>query len=175
MKRKTITKAVLTLVVATSLFTVNKALFSSIGSKSKAKVEAKMRASKESKELENHEELLVNSPKIKDNRDYRNFEVSYYCACSKCCDVETGVTASGAKAVEGVTVALPKDVPFGSKVYIENVGEFTCQDRGGYIKNTYGDNGIELTRVDVFVSDHDRALELGRHVEKGYIEIKEES
>lgn len=93
-------------------------------------------------------------------------EVSYYCACEKCCDVETGITASGAKVQSGVTVAMPSSVPFGTKVYIEELDHvFTVQDRGGYIKQL-DDNTM---RVDVYVDSHELALELGRHMSKGIL------
>lgn len=93
-------------------------------------------------------------------------EVSYYCACAKCCDVETGITASGARVQSGVTVAMPSSVPFGTKVYIEELDHvFTVQDRGGYIKQL-DDNTM---RVDVYVDSHELALELGRHMSRGIL------
>lgn len=93
-------------------------------------------------------------------------EVSYYCACEKCCDVETGITASGDRVQSGITVAMPSCVPFGTKVYIEELDHvFTVQDRGGYIKQL-DDNTM---RVDVYVDSHELALELGRHMSKGIL------
>ena len=45
-----------------------------------------------------------------------------------------GVTASGEKVKEGYTVACPKSMPFGTKLYIPYFNKvFTCTDRGGLI------------------------------------------
>lgn len=93
-------------------------------------------------------------------------EVSYYCACELCCDIETGITASGTTVQEGRTIAMPSNVPFGTKVYIEELDHtFIVEDRGGYIKQL-DDNTM---RVDVYVDSHELALELGRHMSRGII------
>ena len=49
--------------------------------------------------------------------------------CSHCCGKSNGITASGAVAEIGVTCAM-KDVPFGTRIYIEGLGYYTVQDRG---------------------------------------------
>lgn len=93
-------------------------------------------------------------------------EVSYYCPCEICSEEWGTMTADGGTAVEGVTIAMPPEVPFGTEVYIEALGStFIVQDRGGYIK-TLEDNTM---RVDVYVNSHSRALELGRHMSVGRI------
>ena len=76
-----------------------------------------------------------------------------YCACKKCCGKTDGITASGVKAVQGVTVAMNKSIPFGTRVYIEGVGERVVQDRGGAIKGN---------KVDIFFNNHSDALKFGR-------------
>ena len=38
------------------------------------------------------------------------FKLTYYCACEICCDVETGITATGTPVVEGRTIAVDPDV-----------------------------------------------------------------
>lgn len=78
------------------------------------------------------------------------FKLTGYCACKKCCgkspsNPNYGITAMGSKATEGITVAMDKRFPFGTKVYIEGLGVRTVEDRGGAIKGN---------RVDVFVSTH---------------------
>ena len=63
------------------------------------------------------------------------FEITYYDACKQCCGKTNGITASGAKVQDGVTVAADTSVlPMGSKIYIEGMGWRTVQDRGGAIK-----------------------------------------
>ena len=81
-----------------------------------------------------------------------NFKLTYYCSCEICCDVETGITATGTPVVEGQTIAVdPSVIPYGTKVII-NGHVFTAEDCGGAIKGN---------RIDVYVSDHDRANALG--------------
>lgn len=113
--------------------------------------------------------MIIEEEVIEDSKEYWTFEVSYYCSCSYCCGVETGITASGDYVQEGVTIATPSDIPFYSTVYIEGLGVYIVQDRGGYIEYTYDDYGNLVMRVDVYVSDHNRAYELGRHYSNGYI------
>lgn len=96
------------------------------------------------------------------------FEVSYYCSCWNCTQNGDGQTASGEYAVEGVTIALPTDIPFGTKAYIEGVGEFINQDTGGFIQ--YTDEGY--MRVDVYLEDHYECYERGRHYANGYLEFQ---
>lgn len=93
-------------------------------------------------------------------------EVSYYCPCDICSEEWGTMTANGGRAVEGRTIAMPKEVPFGTEVYIEALDStYIVEDRGGYIK-TLDNNTM---RVDIYVTSHSRALELGRHMSVGRI------
>lgn len=79
------------------------------------------------------------------------FKLTAYCSCSICCGQWSqyqGMTASGAQAQEGVTVAMG-GVPFGTKLMI-NGHVYTVQDRG----TAYG-------HVDIYFSSHARALAFG--------------
>ena len=84
-----------------------------------------------------------------------------YCPCEICCGIwalnrPDGIvyTASGAIAEEGVTIAADWDVyPPGTVLYIEGMGEYTVQDRGGAI------NG---QKIDIFCDNHKDALQFGR-------------
>lgn len=79
------------------------------------------------------------------------FKLTAYCSCSICCGKwaeYAGTTASGAKAEQGVTVAMG-GVPFGTKLSI-NGHVYTVQDRG----TAYG-------HVDVYFSNHSDALAFG--------------
>lgn len=78
-----------------------------------------------------------------------NYLITYYCACAKCCDVETGITASGAHVQEGVTCAADPSIPFGTKLKIGD-HVYTVQDRGGAIKGNH---------VDIYIDGHQRALQ----------------
>lgn len=83
------------------------------------------------------------------------FEITYYCPCTKCCGKTDGITASGTLAIEGQTVAADWDLlPPGTRIYIEGIGFRTVEDKGGAI------NGNKL---DVYMDSHAAALEAGRH------------
>ena len=77
------------------------------------------------------------------------FTIYAYCPCAKCCGKQTGITASGTKATEGRTVAA--DLPFGTVVEIEGIGERIVEDRG-----------VEGKVIDLFMDGHDEALKFGR-------------
>ena len=75
------------------------------------------------------------------------YKITYYCACKQCCGKDNGITASGAKVQEGVTVAADTSkLPFDTKIYIKGIGWRTVQDRGGSIKGN---------RLDIYISSHD--------------------
>lgn len=80
------------------------------------------------------------------------FKLTYYCACEICCDVENGIAAKGTPVVEGRTIAVDPDViPHGTQVII-NGHVFTAEDCGG---------AIDGNHIDIYVNDHQTALELG--------------
>ena len=83
--------------------------------------------------------------------------ITAYCPCVKCCGKSNGITASGAKAIEGVTIAMNKSIPFGAKIYIDGVGERIVQDRGGAIKGN---------RIDLYFDSHQEALNFGRQTKE---------
>ncbi|RCX22922.1 3D (Asp-Asp-Asp) domain-containing protein [Fontibacillus phaseoli] len=64
-----------------------------------------------------------------------------------------GITASGARVEDGITAACPRELPFGTRVEIEGVGERTCYDRGGKIKGK---------RIDVYIPEISDALKFGK-------------
>lgn len=87
-----------------------------------------------------------------------SYVVTAYCACAKCCGKTDGITASGARATEGVTVAADtKVLPFGTRIYIEGVGERVVQDRGGAIRGN---------RIDLYFDNHQSALNFGRQTKQ---------
>ena len=79
------------------------------------------------------------------------FKLTAYCGCSTCCGQWSSAnptTASGAPAVQGVTVAMG-GVDFGTKLLI-NGTVYTVQDRG----TAYG-------HVDIYFNNHSDALRFG--------------
>lgn len=88
------------------------------------------------------------------------FDLTYYCACEICCDVETGITATGTPVVEGRTIAVdPSVIPYGTQVII-NGHVFTAEDCGGAVRGNH---------IDIYVKDHQTALELGRGQAEVYL------
>ena len=68
--------------------------------------------------------------------------------CSHCVGKQTpnAVTASGAIAETGRTVAMHKSIPFGTEIYIEGLGYYVVEDRG-----------VSEGVVDVAVESHSAA------------------
>lgn len=85
------------------------------------------------------------------------YVITAYCPCVQCCGKSDGITASGEKAIEGITVAMDKSMPFGTKIYIDGVGERIVQDRGGEIKGN---------RIDLYFDSHQEALNFGRQTKE---------
>ena len=85
------------------------------------------------------------------------YVITAYCPCVQCCGKSDGITASGEKAIEGITVAMDKSIPFGTKIYIDGVGERIVQDRGGAIKGN---------KIDLYFDSHQEALNFGRQTKE---------
>lgn len=98
---------------------------------------------------------------------FGEFTITAYCGGPCCCGIwadEDCTTASGAKAVEGVTIAADTSIlPFGTTVRIGGQ-EYTVQDTGGAIKGN---------RIDIYFEDHEDALSFG--VQKMNLEKKIEN
>ena len=98
--------------------------------------------------------LEVNLPLPTETPPQREYLGEYtiyaYCPCVKCCSKTNGITASGTKATQGRTVAA--NLPFGTKIYIDGIGERIVEDRGG---------GLKGNAIDLFVTDHNSALQFG--------------
>ena len=64
-----------------------------------------------------------------------------------------GITADGAIATQGVTIAVdPSVIPLGTKVFIPGIGERIAQDTGGLIRGN---------RIDVFYRQEQTAIAFG--------------
>lgn len=105
------------------------------------------------------EEKTEPQPKPKEDPvESTTMEVTQYTAGVESTDKSPGdsgygITASGAQVQEGVTIACPSSIPFGTEIDIEGIGTRVCQDRGGLI--TEG-------KLDIYVDDLDQALDFGR-------------
>lgn len=85
-----------------------------------------------------------------------NFQITHYCNCSICCGkyAGKGITATGAKLEEGVTIAVdPSVISYGTQVVI-NGNTYTAQDCGG---------GVQGNHIDIYVSTHEKAKENGSY------------
>jgi len=83
--------------------------------------------------------------------------ITYYDACVLCCGNADGITASGAKAVPYETCAVdPMVIPLGSVVLVDFgdgiLRRYRAEDTGG---------AVEGNHIDVCVSSHEEALDLG--------------
>lgn len=82
-----------------------------------------------------------------------SFRLTFYCSCEICSGQWGTSTALGTETIEGYTVAVDRDViPLGTVLYIEGYGDFLAEDVGGAINGNH---------IDIYVEDHQRALELG--------------
>ena len=89
--------------------------------------------------------------------------ISFYCPNSCCNGSNSGITALGTPIVPWHTVAVdPNVIPLGSKLRIEGFDgiTFVACDTGSAIKNN---------KVDVAVSSHSEAMNLGRQYRNVYL------
>lgn len=68
-----------------------------------------------------------------------------------------GITASGKRVSEGMVAVDTRYIPFGTKMYIEGLGVFVAEDTGGDIRGN---------RIDIYMSDLNRAKQFGRQNRK---------
>ena len=82
------------------------------------------------------------------------FHCTAYCTEKRAhiCGNGTGITASGEPVKAGVSVAISSkmlpDLPYGSVIYIQDVGVRVVEDTGG---------GVSKNQIDVAVDTHDHA------------------
>lgn len=75
-----------------------------------------------------------------------DFYITGYDLCYSCCGKTDGITASGVYATVGRTIAASSEFAFGTRLYIEGIGERVVEDRGGAIGGG---------RIDVLCNNHD--------------------
>ena len=94
-------------------------------------------------------------------------KITHYCKCKICCgkSSEDGIATNNKPAIPGKTLALPREFPFGTKVYYDGgklLGE--CGDRGGAIVK----NGNTI-KIDVFCKSHEEARKKGVIIAKVHV------
>lgn len=77
--------------------------------------------------------------------------ITGYDTCAECCGKTDGITASGVTATAGRTVAASSEFDFGTRLYIDGLGERVVEDRGGAIGGG---------RLDVVCNDHDECYSI---------------
>lgn len=122
------------------------------------------------------EDRVVAVPKPPKMEKLDDVRLTHYCACEKCCGKTPdhpayGITASGRRVQPYISVAVDPDViPLGSTVWLmyESGRIVRCRadDTGGAI------NGL---RIDLCVSSHNEALELGMEYITVYWEVQNET
>ena len=86
--------------------------------------------------------------------DWRSVTVTAYCACPKCCGKHSdGITASGVRVREGITIAAPRSIPFGTRIWIPGAGWRIVQDR---LAKRFD------ARMDLFFASHKAAIKWGK-------------
>ena len=90
------------------------------------------------------------------------FSATFYCSCPICVGHKPIIkTASGNKPITNKTIAVDTSIiPLHSIVYIKDMGYYVAEDTGGHIKGK---------RIDIYVSNHQEALKLGKKTVEVYI------
>ena len=103
------------------------------------------------------EEDPQESEKIDAALDWHYIEdvaLTAYCPCVSCCGKSDGITATGAQAQQGVTIAVDPDViPLGAWVEIDS-NLYHAEDTGNFSGNV----------IDVYFDSHEDAWNFGRQV-----------
>ena len=118
------------------------------------KVEKSVKVKKEIKQVK-----ATIGKKNNDDEHWDTYTVTAYTAGKESTgkssgDKDYGITASGKRVKENHTLACPKSIDFGTKIYIPYFDNtFVCEDRGGAIKNL---------RLDVYMNSYKDAIEFGK-------------
>ncbi len=97
--------------------------------------------------------------------------ITAYCNCKQCTgksigDRGYGITASGKLTCKGCCAC--NWLPFGKKLNIEGLGEFTVMDRGA--RSLFGSKKNQIKHIDIWFLTHKEALNFGRKYKK--VEVK---
>ena len=104
------------------------------------------------------EKEIIKEIKIKPK--FEIFEITFYTEGYESTgkslgDKGYGITASGEPVIEGRTMACPASIPFNTAIYVKELENiFYCTDRG---------SAITEGKLDIYTSDLNKALEMGRN------------
>ena len=106
--------------------------------------------------------------------DKRTFRVTAYCACEKCCgewaknrptDELGKPIVIGALGTPLTSESCASPLPFGTEISLEDYGVVVVEDRtADWVVNKHGENIIDL-----YMEDHNEALEFGVKYMEGVI------
>ena len=85
------------------------------------------------------------------------WKITAYCSCKICCGKIDGITASGYKAKKGYCAC--NWLPFGTKLYVEGLGEYIVMDRGA--KSQFGSKTNHIKHIDIWFKSHKAARQFG--------------
>ena len=116
----------------------------------------------ELEEQEDMENEKIEAALLDRSHTLTNVTVTHYCPCQKCCGKPEdhpayGITASGRKLVPSVSVGVdPSVIPLGSTVILD-FGDGELQ----YCVADDTGSGVKGNHIDLAISDHQEALEMG--------------
>lgn len=90
------------------------------------------------------------------------YYITGYDTCARCCGWSTGITASGAVATVGRTIAAGREFAFGTRLYIDGIGERVVEDRG-----------VGNGKIDVLCSNHSECFAITSYRDVWLIENEE--
>lgn len=116
-----------------------------------------------SKEIKKEEFVRA---KGKEDIEYIEVICTYYSNLLSDCGKTDNIGANN-KYMKYSYIAMPREFDFGTKINLEGMGIFECQDRGGAIKRI----GKNTIIVDIYIPNATEAEinQLGRKKVRGYI------
>ena len=118
---------------------------------------AKERCYLTEEEMEQAENELIEAALLARSHTLENVNITHYCTCARCCGKSDGITASGRRAVPGVSVGVdPSMIPLGSTVmadYGDGVLHYYRADDTG--------SGVNGAHIDLCLESHEAAIQAG--------------
>jgi 3D (Asp-Asp-Asp) domain-containing protein len=90
---------------------------------------------------------------VAEQKESFTINASAYTAAADECGKSDGITASGKMVQANHTLACPKMYKMGTKIEIEGMGTYVCEDRGGAIKGNH---------FDIYMPTKKEAFSFGR-------------